>query len=214
MLRCSILVDGIVYFIGLFHLQVASSPLRDVMPPQLYTRTQLLSLRRLNNGAKQLDRLKAHGILRYRGSRAGRASKRHIESSAGECQQQFGDLNKIEVIASNLRPIPKCKQTTRPRILKEIEIIDASLHHAGVWNARSINNKHGFVNELITSSEFDFFGVVETFHEDRNTPLTHRCNAGRLHIHGTGPYPDRFGDESSLLRWCVPVLSSESTSPR
>ena len=122
------------------------------------------------NGAKQLDRLKAHGILRYRGSRAGRASKRHIESSAGECQQLFGDLNKIEVIASNLRPIPKCKQTTRPRILREIEIIDASLHHAGVWNARSINNKHGFVNELIASSDFDFFGVVETFHEDRNTP--------------------------------------------
>ena len=146
----------------------------DVIPIISYTRNQLFSLRGTKNGANQLYDLKAAGLLRYRGSRAGQAGRRSqlraTESRAYESWQPSTDLNRIEVVINRRRPIGECKQTDQPRILREIQFTDTSLHHAGAWNARSLNNKHGFVNELITSSGFDFFGIVEMFHEDQNSP--------------------------------------------
>jgi hypothetical protein len=145
----------------------------------------LLSLRSLSKSVFTgvLDVVAELGILKYRGTRAGRLTKfrafsRHPSAiTAASIQPAVSDYtSQIPSLHRTHHLPPPTVNTVRARILRPVPRAPASAAiKVGVYNACSIGNKYTVVSKWISDNDLALAAVVETWHDSGDSPALIAC---------------------------------------
>ena len=131
-------------------------------------------------------RLESLGLRRRRGTRAGRNQQRPIDVIV---LRNHRSLSRPRPTRPTQRiGSPHCRRTDvnnvkinnaghRERTLVQLKQVDIRRDtvKVGSLNAGSVSNKHTVINDLITSKDFSFFAVVESWHESSRCPDVIAC---------------------------------------
>ena len=162
-----------------------------------YSRTALFGLRSIPHSLKFsfVDQLRAQNLLRYRGSRAGRLTRIYQARSFVDKQMRStngifsGSLLPIATITGRRVDDVLCHRTSslRPsaathddrhlhRVLRAIILEPSPVStRLGLFNARSVGNKHSAICDLIASNHLHLGAIVETWHDSADDPSLIAC---------------------------------------